>query len=181
VNTTLEDYPHITKLWHPSRNGDHQPADFDWKSAKRVWFMCNGCPSCGEVHEWDDTVSHLIKVVKDFVCPCCTFRPPAFCSCRSVATNAWLVSEWHESNPRPEMVYLGNGTKQKWRCSDPSCGNVWKATPSNRGRGTNCPKCVLTRQRLRKNAGRVVGQADTVSEWYQAGNGPATNVPAGGQ
>ncbi len=121
----MADYPNIARRWHPTRNGDSQPGDHRHAGKERVWLLCGGCPVCSERHQWDARVDNLTQYGDNSLCPFCTSKGPSFCSCRSVAKNERLVAEWHEDNPSPTTVALGNDKKHRWRCSDPTCLHVW--------------------------------------------------------
>jgi hypothetical protein len=52
-----------------------------------------------------------------------------------------LAAEWHEDNPSPSQMAMGNNDKHKWRCSDAECGHVREAVPGSRSSGDDCPQC----------------------------------------
>ncbi len=144
--STLADYPRIIGWWHPTKNGTNLPGDYLHRSHKRVWLQCPGCPTCGEVHQWEATGNSLLGRGAQgaiMVCPCCSSKGGSFCSCHAISANPRLAAEWHEDNPPPATVAQGSNKSCKWRCSEAACGHVWEAKPLNRSlvSGTSCPEC----------------------------------------
>ena len=45
----LSDYPLLVAEWHPTKNGNLAPDDYQHKSGKKVWWKCE------YGHEWDAT------------------------------------------------------------------------------------------------------------------------------
>ena len=180
LGTTLADYPSVVKLWHPSKNGSSTPADYLCASNKRVWLQCNGCPNCGEVHEWEAVgqgLSRAILAGRTTVCPACSSYK-SFCSCKALSKNEGLLREWHEDNPSADTVSIGSAKKFKWRCLVESCAHVWEARladRSNPSRGNGCPKCRILGNGLAER------RPDLVAEWDEARkNGcSATEVSCG--
>jgi len=177
---TLAAYPCIVNLWHPSRNGGMSPGDHMHGSKKRVWLQCHGCPACGEVHEWNTQAQDLTRQGGDIVCPACESRT-SFCSCRSVAANERLAADWHEENPSPTGVAVGNNNQYRWRCSDALCGHVWATSQNLRStNGSNCPECARKGNGKIKHASLADGRPDLVFEWDEDRNGcKATGVTCG--
>lgn len=178
---TLADYPSIARRWHPTKNGGKRPEDHKHANKERVWLLCGGCPVCLERHQWDARVDNLTQYGDNLMCPFCTSKGPSFCSCRSVAKNAHLATEWHEDNPAPSTIALGNDKKHKWRCSEPTCLHIWDASPASRSTsGANCPECARKRKGKVRHASLAVSCPELALEWDEAKNGrPANAVSAG--
>jgi len=165
-------------MWHPARNGGTQPEDCKPASNKRFWLQCDGCPACGQQHQWNAMAYSLTRYGGEFVCGACESRGRWCCSCRSIATDTFLAAEWHEDNPPPVTIALGNHGNHKWRCSVGECGHVWEATPYHRSsHGTSCPECA------RKSRGKVrygslaEVRPDLAAEWDEVRNDcPPTEV-----
>jgi len=156
------------------------PGDYKHASHKKVWLQCHGCPTCGEVHEWDAQAKDLTERGGDIICPACESRA-SFCSCRSVAANERLAAEWHEGNPSPAEVALGNHGNFRWRCSDALCGHIWEVSPNSRStQGTDCPECARKGIGRIKHASLADGRPDLALEWDEGRNGcPPTLVTCG--
>jgi hypothetical protein len=178
---TLAEYPSIAKWWHPSKNCGKQPGDHKHAGKERVWLQCDGCQTCGEVHQWDARVDNLTQYGDKAQCPFCKSKGPSFCSCRSVSKNLRLAAEWHEDNPSPTKVALGNDKRHKWRCSDAACRHVWEASPTSRSRcGANCPECARKRKGKVKHASLAANCPNLATEWNEEKNGrPATDITCG--
>ena len=172
-----QDYECIARWWHPWRNGASGPADFTHGSNKRVWLQCDGCPRCGEVHEWDAVVKNLTnsKAAHGIVCPFCDSRSKLirFCSCRSIAADSKLLQEWHPDNPDPATVAQASGLqKYKWRCTAGRGHTDYEATPANRSSYVNgCPACWKERMRKRSHGSLAEQRPDLAAEWDPARNG----------
>jgi hypothetical protein len=139
---TLADYPKIVGWWHPSKNGDKQPSDFTHGSHKWAWLQCDGCQSCGELHEWEAQAHNMTAYGGGIACPFCIPRYKRICRCKTVAENTLLAGEWHEDNPSSATVASGSQQDCKWRCSNAACGHVWEDTPQRRNiQGGGCPVC----------------------------------------
>ena len=101
------DYDCITRWWHPRKNGASRPADFTYGSGKRVWLHCNGCPRCGEVHEWDAMVNTLTssKAAHGIVCPSEDFAAAAL----SQQTAGCCRSGTRITQTRPQLLWAALG------------------------------------------------------------------------
>jgi len=93
-----------------------------------------------------------------------------------------LLEEWnYEKNNslNPKEVTCGSKKKVWWKCK--KCGNEWEATPSNRIKGTGCPKCGLlkigtnkTKTLIKKNGSLFTNRPDLAKEWNYDKNNPLT-------
>jgi len=99
----------------------------------------------------------------------------------AVAINGRLAAEWHEDNPPPDTIALGNGGRHKWRCVDADCGHVWEARPSHRSSyGNNCPECAQKRNGKVKCGSLAEVRPDLAAEWDEKRNGSqATSLTCG--
>ena len=171
------DFDCITRWWHPWENGGSGPAAFTQGSNKRVWLQCDGCPRCGEVHEWDARVVDLTRLTAagSKMCPFCDSRSSLgrFCSCRSIAADSRLLEEWHLDDPESATVAQASVLqKYKWRCTAGRGHTDYKATPAHRStNGSGCPACAAERQG-KLNHGSLAEQIpDLAAEWDAARNG----------
>jgi hypothetical protein len=180
---TLADYPSIVKLWHPTKNGDRQPGDYTHGSHKRVWLQCHGCPTCGEVHQWDAAANNLSRCKGEAVCPLCNHGSDSFCSCRTVAANERLAAEWHEDNPSPDTIARHSNKKYIWRCANAACAHIWEASAHNRRteRAYKCPECARKEGKTQtKHPSLADGCPELLGEWDEAKNDiSATEITCG--
>jgi len=124
--------PELAKEWHPTKNGTLTPYNVTFKSNKKVWWHCkNG-------HEWQ---AKILSRAYGSGCP--------FCAGIYVVTEVndlesqypFLAKEWHPTKNKdltPRDVTKGSDRKVWWLGE---CGHEWKASISNRARGTGCPIC----------------------------------------
>ena len=180
------DYDCITRWWHPSKNGGSRPADLTHGSTKRVWLQCDGCPRCGEVHEWDACVFALTNstAASGIVCPFCDSRSKLrrHCSCRSIAADSRLLEEWHPDNPDPATVaQASNLQKYKWRCTAGMGHADFKATPASRStHGSGCPACAAEQKGKVSQGSLAEQRPDLAAEWDAARNeGPPGQLTCG--
>lgn len=156
--------PDIAESWDFSMNGDLSPHDVSMTSQKRVWWKCS---DCGE--SWQAPPSRL-----------CAGHGCPFCSGNRVGTtnnlahlHPALAATWAtdlNAGVTPSDIVAGTPKKFWWKCN--VCGEVWKASPASRVRGTNCPYC----------AGRKVGnfnnlaykKPDIAKTWAISLNGDLT-------
>lgn len=156
----------------------------------RVWLQCEGCPTCGKVHQWEAVVRNLTRAGK-ISCPCCQGKKKHFCSCQSVAANKHLLAEWHEDNPSPAAVSVGSHKELRWRCSEAACRHVWTAKPHMRFiYGQSCRKCLLKSKAQPSRKSKSKAHApdprlaatcpDLAAEWDEKNNvGSAAEAPCG--
>lgn len=139
-NDLATTHPHLAKQWHPQKNDLLSPFDVTYGSERKVWWLGD----CG--HEW---VSNVTNRVYGNGCPICKNTTISkkisqihlSKSGSLMDTYPKLVEEWHpEKNGDllPEQLTAGS-TKLVWWLG--KCGHEWRASPSNRSRGTNCPYC----------------------------------------
>lgn len=141
-------HPDLAGEWHPSKNGDLKPIQFNRGSNKQVWWYCDkGVLPNGEKsrdHEWSARINH--RVLRRSGCPCCSGRKAVISN--SLAT--WypkLAQEWHPSkNIKSAFEYVpGSNEKVWWICSKDR-EHEWPAVINSRTQGKGCPFCVLTPQ-----------------------------------
>lgn len=134
LNDLASQRPDIAAEWDYSKNIDLKPTDVRVGSDKRVWWICsNG-------HSWDAKISN--RTINNNGCPYCSNRKVFFGFNDLSTTYPELAKEWdYEKNGElnPMNVTFGSHKNVWWKC--PVCGNNWKASISNRVRGTGCSRC----------------------------------------
>ena len=133
-------HQHLAKQWHPKKNGDLSPFEVTCGSEKKVWWLGD----CG--HEWESTVANRVHGNGCPICKNTTISKKVSHIHLSKSgslkdTHPKLADEWHpEKNDHllPDQLTAGS-TKLVWWVG--KCGHEWRASPSNRSRGTNCPYC----------------------------------------
>jgi rubrerythrin len=133
-------HPHLAKQWHTKKNGDLSPFEVTYGSEKKVWWIGD----CG--HEWESTVANRVHGNGCPICKNTTISKKVSHIHLSKSgslkdTHPKLADEWHpEKNDHllPDQLTAGS-TKLVWWVG--KCGHEWRASPSNRSRGTNCPYC----------------------------------------
>jgi len=119
--------PDVSRLWHPTKNGELKPENTCYKSSKRIWWKCeNG-------HEWCSRPS------EESGCPYCAGRKPTPTENLSVLI-PHVALEWSEKNKLDPSCFRPQSNKKAWwKCS--KCGNEWESVISSRVRGRGCPVC----------------------------------------
>ena len=161
TNNLQANNPQVSKEWHPTKNGELNPADFTFKSGKKVWWKC---PK-GDDHEWKVSIANRSN---GHGCP--------YCSGNKVSkTNNFLfkhpkaAKEWHPTknkNLKPESFTEGSEKRIWWKCPKGD-DHEWITTINDR-RKDGCPFC----------AGKKVGKTNNLlfkfpsiaKEWHPTKN-----------
>lgn len=133
-------HPDLAAQWHPTKNELISPFDVSAGSDKIVWWQCD----CG--HVWKSRVANRShgqgcpicknKTISDKVSKIHIERSGSL-----EETYPELAKEWHYDKNEgllPSQL-TASSTRVVWWHG--SCGHEWRASPSNRSRGTNCPYC----------------------------------------
>jgi hypothetical protein len=128
-------HPELAAEWHPTKNGDLDPAHLSPRSAQRVWW------ECAQGHEWSATV---LNRSGGSGCPYCSGRRVT--PDRTLAIlRPDLAAQWHSTRNidlRPDDVSPGSGKRAWWQCS---AGHEWQAAIGSRTSGAGCPRCSRTK------------------------------------
>jgi len=138
-NCLATTHPHISKKWHPTKNGDLTPFDVTIGSNKKVWWKCDK----GEDHEWVSDVYTMSSTI----CPVCTGKKVVLSNCLATL-NPKLAKEWHPTKNgvlSPFDVTVSSNKKVWWKC-DKGEDHEWCTHIYNRTKDRNCPYCTLTPQ-----------------------------------
>ncbi|MDP3661737.1 MAG: zinc-ribbon domain-containing protein [bacterium] len=109
------------------------PNRFNWRSTKKVWWICNECGYEWMALGWGRSSDRC-------GCPVCTPKQ-ATKENNLVAAHPYLAEEYSSRNRKPvEAVFAGTPDKFWWVCG--VCGRYWEATIKERMDGKRCPTCV---------------------------------------
>ncbi len=168
-------FPKLLEEWHPTKNGDLNPADILPYSNRKVWWRFPyDDPGTGKHFdfEWEASIASRTGRAKA-KCPFLSGRGvwPGFNDLKSLKPE--LVDEWDYENNcglTPESFTVNSAKNVSWKCSK---GHVYKAKICMRTlkkKSTGCPYC----------AGRlpILGETDLLSrfpelsaEWDYEKNG----------
>jgi Probable Zinc-ribbon domain/ROS/MUCR transcriptional regulator protein len=138
--------PDLLQEWHPTRNGELDPATVGAGSERKVWWTCSN-ENCGNA--WQAVVGDRAK--RGLGCPACSYRAGerrALAQAdRSLgALYPQLLTEWHptrNSGLDPYAIKPGSERQLWWQCS--YCGRDWQAPANSRKRSARggCPTCAI--------------------------------------
>ncbi|WP_342534993.1 zinc-ribbon domain-containing protein [Lysinibacillus sp. FSL K6-1151] len=139
-NSLADQFPKLTKEWHPTKNGVLKPGLVSKYSNKKVWWLCK------EGHEWQASVSNRAKGRKCLRCSRANYTQKIRDGNTLAENNFFLSKEWHPTKNgdlTPYQVTRRSGKKVWWQCER---GHEWQAAICNRNKkdnslGTGCPKC----------------------------------------
>lgn len=125
--------PELIEEFHPTLNGELNPNNISYGSAKKVWWKCNNNPD----HEWKASVGSRVR---GNGCPYCRglYASKEY---NLLKLNPILCDEWDytRNSKSPEEFTPNSGVKVWWICRD--CGNNWRSRIVSRNNGIGCPKC----------------------------------------
>jgi hypothetical protein len=145
-------HPELTAEWHPTKNGDLTPQDFQAATMTKIWWKCSdsNCPVSGG-HEWEARGS--ARASNGSGCPACGGHALVKGHNDLATTYPELVADWHPTKNgdlTPQDVRAGAQAKVWWKHSDPNCvdpeGYEWEAvcdrvvTTAKKG-NQPCPAC----------------------------------------
>ena len=132
-NDLASQNPKLAAQWDYDRNGGLTPKMVTSSSDCQAWWRC----AFG--HSWRATVKNRIGGTG---CPVCTGKQVLTGFNDLASQNPRLAAQWdYDRNDglTPQMVTSGANRQVWWRCT---LGHSWKATVSDRSRGTGCPICA---------------------------------------
>lgn len=161
--------PAIAKEWHPTKNGDLKPSDFNSASLYRAWWLC---PICH--HPYQKRIMDRVK--KGAKCNhCCD--PKVIQGKNDIATKfPDILKEWdYDKNYPFQPQNFSYGTKRKfwWKCK--KCGFSWQATPIHRSTSkSGCPKCAIGSYAIAGETDLATTHPNLAKEWDYTKNGNLT-------
>jgi rubrerythrin len=129
-----ERFPDIAAQWHPSKNGNRHPGEVKAGSDMTAWWVCE------RGHTWKTPVFTRTGPRK-YGCPECKHLPAPGQSFADRYPS--VAAQWHPTKNGtldPNAVEPGSTRKVWWKCT---FGHEWRATVSNRARGSGCRFCSL--------------------------------------
>ena len=144
--------------WHPTKNGDLRPTDVTPWSKKDIWWVC------ANAHEWQATVAHRSSGQS---CPYCAGQRVSLEM--SLGTNFPRVAqEWHpqKNGELTSFHVMPKSSKKFWWICDK--GHEWRATPSNRVKGSGCPYCAGRRPSPENNL--ATKDPNLTRQWHPTKN-----------
>lgn len=126
-------YPHIARQWHPTKNGELDPACVMPGSHQTVWWQC------GKGHEWKAAINSRVN---GRGCPVCAGKVVIPGENDLKTGFPMIAMEWHPGRNgelTPEQVMGGSRRKVWWVCGR---GHEWQATIKSRTQGAGCPVCA---------------------------------------
>ncbi len=136
TNSVASLYPKVAKQWHRKKNGALTPSNVVSGSKSRVWWECTRGPD----HEWSAVV--YSRTLRGNGCPFCA-------GLMASVTNSLgslfpkLAQQWHprlNGSLTPSKIVAQSKRVVWWRCNKGS-DHTWRASCSNRIRGSGCPSC----------------------------------------
>jgi hypothetical protein len=133
-NNLAAKYPSIAALWHPTKNGDKNPEDFTYGSAKTFWWRCEQSP------HHDHQMEIKKKTCAKMGCPYCAGKRVAPDNSLAVLRPD-LAAQWHPSKNKdltPTSVTKQSGKRVWWVCEH---GHEFTQRIVERFQGISCPEC----------------------------------------
>ncbi len=135
-------YPEIAAEWHPTKNGDLKPSQVSCGYGKKVWWLYPYDDDNTGKHfdfEWEATVNARTNTRQK--CPYVFGRLvwPGFNDLATIYPE--IAMEWDEEKNAclASEVRYNSSKSAWWKCKD---GHSWKASLSNRRKGSGCPYCA---------------------------------------
>jgi len=167
--------PGVVAEWHPTLNGDLEPAAMTLRSGRKVWWKC----SAGPDHEWQATISS--RTSRGSGCPFCDGKRVSVTNSLASTASSKIIEEWHPTRNgglTPADVVAGSHTLAWWLCR--KCGHEWKTQVALRGSsGHGCRRCSAKavqaqRHRPAHNTSLAALFPEIASEWHPSRNGDST-------
>lgn len=133
----LKDYSELMKKYDFERNKGLNLDTLTARSSKKVWWKC---PKCG--NSWLATIASQNDKIKHG-CPYCSGRlvvkgkNDLLSQYPDIVKKYW---DYDRNKIKPDEVASQSGQKVWWHCP---VGHKWKATVSNKVKGSGCPTCNI--------------------------------------
>jgi very-short-patch-repair endonuclease len=139
-NNLLVKFPDLCKEWDYKRNKS-KPEDYSPYSKYSAWWICRKNP-CG-CHRWRALINTRTNSGNN--CGYCCNQ--LICPHNNLlAKRPDICEEWDYDKNKisPESVPAGTTKKAWWICKNNQL-HKWRASISCRNRGTDCPKCSISK------------------------------------
>lgn len=145
-NSLAYKFPEIAKEWHPTKNGNLKPDQFNYGCDDKVWWICE------KGHEWQAIISSRTKKNGNN-CPYCSGQMvwkgdndfETYCKDHKLTC---LLEEWdYDKNTKNPNEYTWcSGQKVWWKCKN---NHSYSAPISRRINGTNCERCYGRKKKVK--------------------------------
>ena len=163
INDLASTAPHLSKQWHPAKNGSLMATEVSSGSNRKAWWVCE------QGHEWESVIASRLRSPG---CPVCSNKIFVAGQNDLATTNPKLAAQWHPSKNSPvkaEEVFAGTLSKYWWICNK---GHEWLAAGSERSSGKGCPIC--SGQRLLEGFNDLATtHPEIAAQWHPVLNGHA--------
>lgn len=179
--SVVEEFAHVYKEWHPTKNFALNPDRIAVGSMKSVWWQC----SINNDHVWDMSTFARTKLSQG--CPFCSGRRTDVGRNDLASQYPHIAIEWdyelNSQNPTlkditPENVASGSNKKVNW--VGQNCGHKWKAIIQSRTKSSNkCPYCANRKVLKGFNdlaSSDVLEHQKIVAEWHEDNDTKPTEV-----
>lgn len=152
AGTHVSDYGWLVAEWHPTQNGDRDPADVPAGSGELIWWHC----SLGAGHDWRSQVRS--RTLSGSGCPFCDHKRVSAAESLAI-THPDVAAQWHPARngtKTPADFTYGSHFEAWWQCSK-FRSHVWRARISSRtSQVAGCSLCA----RLEGRGGQVRHDAE---------------------
>ena len=131
-NDLLTVYPHLSKIWHPTKNKDLTPSMITSGSSRMVWWLCD------HGHEWQATV---LNKTRSAGCPYCTNKKLLKGFNDLSTTDPHVATEWNYAKNNgltPDLFTRASTARVWWKCAN---GHEWELSIRAKVNRGACPCC----------------------------------------
>lgn len=147
--------PELAAEWHPTKNGEQTPADYQAGNGYKAWWQC------AEKHEWQASIYSR----KTRNCPVCAGQKIVAGFNDLATTHPKIASEWHPTKNgdlTPKDISKGGTTVIWWKCEKEHEWKI-KAFPRTK-RGNGCGKCSHPISKAEKEIFEYITQLGLTAE-----------------
>lgn len=160
--------PDLLKEWDYDKNQGISPQKIGIGYSKKVWWKCS------HGHSYQALISNRQKAG----CPYCSGRYPIEGVNDLETLNPEILKYWdYERNIiSPRTLKPQSNQKVWWKCS--ICGYRWKASPSNRIKHPNCPRCSnsIAIKVINVDTGEIFSSISKATQKYGKGKSSSSQI-----
>ncbi|MCP5105014.1 MAG: zinc-ribbon domain-containing protein [bacterium] len=157
-------FPHLAAEWHPTKNGDLDPARITPKGGRIVWWQC------AKGHEWKARILHRAR--GNCNCPYCNKRKPSP-EYNLAVVQPGAARMWHPTKNGtldPTEFTPGSIKNMWWQCEIDK-NHEWESTILEMKRRPLCPYCSGIHPSVRN---LQVQNPALAKQWHPHKNGGLT-------